>query len=93
MTMSKQSRELMVETYETERRKQPGVGRFSVSKDDLLAALGFKNGDEFNITGVSWRQDALHIDLVSHDIHWQGGAIVSVYPVTTDAQANGTAED
>jgi len=93
-TMSKESRDLMVEIRRKAEREAPGVGRLEVSKKDLLAMLGFKEKEsDLTITGVAWRGQTLFVDLVSTKIHWQGGVIVSTDPIQTDTQERGEAED
>jgi len=89
--MGQRERDLMVEESRAGERTQPGAGRMTIPKDDFLKMLGLKG--EFAVTGVSYRQQTLYVDLVSSQIHWQGGAIVQTDPVLTDTQERGEAED
>ena len=87
-----EARKAMVEQSKAAERAAPGVGKLTVPEQKLLEILGFAGNADIQITGLSWSEKALHIDLVGQAIHWQGGDIVSTDPVTTDTQAAGLAE-
>ena len=89
--LSREQRDQLIGEARAEERSRPGEGRLTVSRDELLQLLGLPK--DIEVTGVAWtRAKGLAIGLRGHQIHWQGGEIVSTNPIVSESQRDGTIE-